>query len=118
MSIKIAIYIGLSLLAALIGVDIYLAADNVKDNTWSEIIRAWSKHTPIIPWICGVLTGHFFHPTEAKAILGQPSSVALLIWITAVVGIFGISFLRFNMPIPAWSVLIPAFIAGWLLWPV
>lgn len=119
MNIKIVIAIGLTLVAALIGIDIYLAADSVKGNTWSEIIRMWAKYTPLVPWTIGVLTGHFFHPFDNfRAVLGQPASIAVLIWLTGVVGIMGLSFMKAGYPIPGWSVLVPAFTAGWLLWPV
>jgi hypothetical protein len=119
MSIKLALVIGAALVAAFIGVDIYLAADSVKGNTWSEIIRTWAKYTPVIPWFLGVLMGHFFHPIDNfRAVLGQPSSIALLVWLTAVVGIVGLGMMKAGHPIPGWSILVPAFAAGWLLWPV
>lgn len=119
MSVKIVIAIGLILVAMLIGIDIYLATDSVKGNTWSEIIRMWSKHTTLVPWLMGILTGHFLHPYDNfRAVLGQPASIAVLLWLTGIVGILGLGFMRAGYPIPGWSLLIPAFIAGWLLWPI
>lgn len=119
MGIKAAIVIGLSLVAALIGVDIYLATDSVIGNTWSELLRAWSLTTPLGPWAIGALSGHFFHPiNNFQAVLGQPNSIALLVWLTALVGMIGLIAFRAGTPIPGWTVMVPAFIAGWLLWPV
>ena len=103
----------------MIGVDIYLATDAIKGNTWSELLRAWSLKTPLGPWAIGVLSGHFFHPTNGfQAVLGQPSSIALLVWLTALVGMVGFWTLKAGLPIAGWVIILPAFIAGWLLWPV
>ena len=119
MPITVVIIIGSVLIAAIIGIDIYLAADKITGNTWSEIIRMWAKATPIIAWACGVLSGHFFHPIDNfKPILGQPNSIALLIWLSAVVGIVGLGLAKSGYPMAPWMAFIPACIAGALLWPV
>lgn len=103
----------------LIGFDIYLAADKVSGNTWSEILRTWAVVTPVIPWACGVLSGHFFHPIEnLKPVLGTQSSITLLIWLTCVVGIIGLGLDRAGYPVPPWIVFLPALVVGSLLWPV
>lgn len=118
-SVKTAIIIGVSLLAVLLGLDVYLAADGIKGNTWSEILRMWSKKTTIISWIYGGLGGHFFHWwNHDKALLGQPNSVVLLVWLTVVAAMVGVAALKMGHPIPPWAMLVPAFFAGALLWPV
>jgi len=119
MPIGAAIAIGALIVSVLIGFDVYLALDGKAGNTWSEIVRDWSGETPIVPWICGVLTGHFFHPESiAQPLLGQPNSIALLIWLTVAVAIVGLVALRLGVYPEPWLPLLPAFIAGALLWPV
>jgi len=116
---RVAIIIGLVWVAGLIGLDICLAVDGRAGNTWSEIIRTWARETPVVPWICGVLTGHFFHPDIwSTPILGEASSIAFLIWGTVVVGMLGLICSRLGYPVAPWTPLVPAFVAGALLWPV
>lgn len=115
MPLTIAITIGLSLLGILIGLDVWLAMDKTPDNTWSEILAGWSNKTALVPWIWSGLAGHFFHP-NAEPIIKQPGGVVLLIWLTVAVAVVFSS--KFGFTVPAWTVLIPGFIAGALLWPV
>ena len=112
------IVIGLSLLAILLGIDVYLATNNVPGDTWSQLLRRWGEGTPLIAWTCGVLMGHWFHPDSWKPLLGQPTSVMILIWFTVTLGIIGLGFRAIGHPLPSWMVLLPAFLAGGLFWPV
>ena len=48
-----------TLIAALIGWDIYLAADEKEDNTISQLIRDISHDHPMIAFALGVLVGHW-----------------------------------------------------------
>lgn len=104
--------VGLSLVAAFIGYDVYLATNHVKGDTWSEVARRFAKASTFLPWACGVLCGHFFHP-EAGA--GQ--HVGLLIWMTQAVVVAGMVCKRAGRPVPPWLPLVPGFVAGWLAWP-
>jgi hypothetical protein len=73
-----AIIAGLTIVAAAIGIDVYLALDGLKGNTWSEMIRSMAYVSTFIPWVWGVLAGHFFHP-EWQPWLKLPAGMALLI---------------------------------------
>ena len=117
-SLPIAITVGLILLGLLLGFDVYLAADKVPGNTWSEILRQWGKSTPFIAWFWSVMLGHWFHPESVKPILGQPGSVALLIWLTSLLVVWGLGLSRAGYPIPSWTVIVPGILAGVFLWPV
>lgn len=115
---KIAIIIGILLVCAIIGFDIYLALDNIRGNTWSEMLRTASKYTPIVPWTFGVLMGHFFHPaTSFSPIVPLNFGVPVLVWISVVLGIVGLALVR-SFIFPQWPLLLAGFFAGWLLWPV
>jgi hypothetical protein len=85
-TIKSALILGLCLLACIIGLDVWLALDSTKGNTWSEIIRTWSRKTLLLPWAWGVLAGHWFHWFDAR-IMERPGSIVLLLWTTIAIGI-------------------------------
>lgn len=115
----IVIIIGSVILAVAIGIDIWLAVDPVDDNTWSELMRLGALATPVIPWACGVLMGHWFHPNDnAQAVLGQPGSIALLLWLTWVVFLVGLAFISSGISLDPSLLVVPGMVAGWLLWPV
>jgi hypothetical protein len=119
MSTNIAILLGIGLLGILIGLDIYLAADGVEGNTWSEILRQWSVITPVVPFIYGVLGGHFYHPVDGlDPIVDTPGNIALLVWVTVLIGVIGILTTKHDVEIAPWIPVIPGFIAGCFLWPV
>lgn len=121
MPVSIVIILGLIIVAAIIGFDILFAVDQVKGNTWSEIIRFFAKTTPMVPWICGVLSGHFFWPAALGKyipLLGQPSSIALLIWTGCTLGIIGLGLTKTGMIFPLWIAFIIGIVGGVLLWPV
>jgi hypothetical protein len=40
--------------------DLYLYIDKYPDNTISQIIIKRTKSRPIIPFLCGLLMGHWF----------------------------------------------------------
>jgi hypothetical protein len=64
LSKPIVLWIGGGLLAVAIGLDVWLAADDVPANTWSELLRLAAYETPVLPWACAVLVGHWFHPKD------------------------------------------------------
>ncbi len=109
--------IGFVLLGALLVIDIYLATDSVRGNTWSELLRTWGKYTPFVPWVWAVLLGHWFNPGN-KAVFGQPTSVVILVWMTYILVISGLVLFKVQYPIPPWTVILPGIVAGMLLWPV
>lgn len=51
-----------SLGAVLVAVDVYLALDGVKGNTWSEGIWKITKRSRAITFAAGVVVGHLFWP--------------------------------------------------------
>ena len=121
MPVSIVVVLGLVIVAAIIGLDIFFAIDKVGGNTWSEIIRCFAESTPMIPWICGVLSGHFFWPAAIGKyipLLGQPNSIALLIWTGCIVGIIGLGLIKSGMVFPLWLAFIIGGIGGMFLWPV
>lgn len=119
MPIKIVIIIGVTFIVGIIGLDIWWAVDDRPGNTWSEIIRVWGRATPLVPWACGVLSGHFFHPVDGLApLFGQPTSVAVLIWLTWGVGVAGLALSGSGHPVPPWAAFLPAMVVGAALWPV
>jgi len=119
LSKPIVLWIGGGLLAVAIGLDVWLAADDVPDNTWSELLRLAAYETPVLPWVCGVLMGHWFHPKDGfQAVLGQPRSIALLIWFTWALFVIGLAVSSLGLPIPPWIPVVPGLVAGALLWPV
>jgi hypothetical protein len=120
MPLGTTIVVGLTLLAALTGIDLYLAFDKIPGNTWSEIIIMWAKATPIVPWICGVLSGHFFHPYDSmKPLFGQPNSMVVLVWTSCCVGLAGIALVQsYGFHMPPWVPFVVACVVGALLWPV
>lgn len=52
--VLVAISIGLGIW------DIFLAADRIKGNTISEVIRSASRRSLMIPFIAGIIIGHWF----------------------------------------------------------
>ena len=121
MVVSIVIAIGVILIAVLIGLDIWFAVDKIDYNTWSEIIRKWAKATPVIPWICGVLSGHFFWPMNWKSwlpLMERPGGIALMIWTGCVVGIIGLGLTKSNISFPLWLAFLIGAAGGLLLWPV
>jgi hypothetical protein len=121
MALPIVIILGCIIVAVIIGLDIYFLTDSVSDNTWSEIIRKFGKRTPLAPFACGVLSGHFFWPELLKEfipLLGQPGSVALLIWAACVVGIIGLGLVESGITFPLWLAFLIGTVGGVLLWPV
>ncbi len=105
-------------LAVFIGLDVWFAADDEPTNTWSEIIRKRSLSSPFFPWFWGILAGRFFHWRKVKLLLKRPGNYFFLGWLTVLLIVVGEAFHGFDMPIPPWVFLVPAYFAGALLFPV
>lgn len=64
MSPSAVVILMICLFVVIIGVDVYLALDKVKENTFSAVLREKAKKwLPLVILICygmGLLTGHWF----------------------------------------------------------
>lgn len=99
---------------ALIVLDLFLAGDDISGNTWSELLRAGAKQTPVVAWLGGLVLGHWFHPNdEAEPAIPPPENALVIAVLTAVVLIVG-----FITPVPPWVPVPLGAIAGAWLWPV
>ena len=113
MIIKYAAILGLSLVAIIIGIDIYLFRDNIVGNTWSEMVREFGNKNPLLPWVLGGLLGHFYHVDFLpKHILGDPQSAIVLVWLSVVVGVAGLVLKHGGITVPPVIVLF----AGFVVW--
>lgn len=109
---------GLLVVLILVISDIVLANDSTADNAPSQIIRAVSRYTAIVPFGLGVLTGHWFHPVIAAAPIFGARSPLYLIFIGGVLGLGGLILGFRRSGIPAWPWALVGAILGVLLWPV
>ena len=75
--------------AIIIGFDIWLASNGVPGDTISVVIHKWAILAPFIPYVWGVLTGHFFLPMHspvfrepwASIVLGSSGIIMILLGI-------------------------------------
>ena len=118
LTVKNAAILGFVLIGIIIGIDIYLAADTIRGNTWSEMIRTFSFKSPFGPWAWGGLGGHFFHQWIPKLPLEHPSNVALLVWLSLLVMMVGHSLYMKGSYLPPMIVFFVAFFVWSTLWPV
>lgn len=118
LSVKTAAIVGFAIIAIIIGIDVYLAVDSVKGNTWSEMIRTLGFKTPFAPWVWGGLGGHFFHQWIPKFPVENPGNIAILIWISALVMMIGHFCYTKGTYLPPMIVFFVAFFVWSTLWPV
>jgi hypothetical protein len=114
-----AIIAGLTIITVAIGLDVYLALDGIKGNTWSEMIRSMGFVSTFIPWVWGVLSGHFFHPNW-QPWLKQPGGVAVLIWLSFLIPGVTTILMKAQVPYANWLPFVVCLIAalfGGKLWP-
>lgn len=103
-----------------VGLDFWFVFDGIRENTWSEIIRRYAELSVLIPYIMGVLMGHWFHPFEEG---GQFYTARMLglVGITVAAIIASIFIRIYWLPFPNWllitSVLVGMF-SGLMLWRV
>ncbi|NSX55763.1 hypothetical protein [Parasulfitobacter algicola] len=96
----------------------------LNSDTYSAVTRFWSKLTPVMPWIWGLLAGRFFHWGQSS-IIEDPSWLAFLL-LLAITAVFLVVFILLRKKIwqpIASSVGMPiafvlAYIIGALFWPV
>lgn len=123
-SAKVIIRVGWWVVGVITALDVVLAFDGIPENTWSELMRQYGRTHLILPWLCGVLIGHLFHPKDDLQPLRNrdpregSSFIALLSVLLLVVGI-GAFFL--NRCFPPYIMTIVAILgigAGNFLWPI
>ncbi len=88
----IIIAVGSVVIAA---VDVFLAKDATPGNTWSEAIKTWGQNTMFIPYLYGVLGGHFFGPYGNVFGWETPYKLSVLTFIGIVLVIAGVA-IRYN----------------------
>lgn len=106
------------LIVALIVVDVFLVIDQVKGNTWSEMLRDAARCTTFPPWVFGVLSGRWFHPVDDWEPLLGNWSFAVLMAVTWLVVVVGDILRRRSVPVPGWLVILIAVPVGAVFAPI
>ena len=116
--VKLTIGIMITVTALLIGYDIFVATNSVDNalDTISGRMRIWAMTSPFIPWVWCGLAGHFFGPFSSGQFMPQKASVGVLVFLSWTVICVGLFCRSKGIIIPPWTVCIPAFLAGALLW--
>jgi hypothetical protein len=117
-TVKTAAIMGFALVAIIVGIDVYLAVDSVKGNTWSEMLRAFSFKSPFAPWVWGGLGGHFFHQWIPKLPIESPGNIALLVWLSFLIMLIGHTMFVRGTYLPPAIVFFAGFLVWSTLWPV
>lgn len=113
MSKKITALIMVIATALLIGWDIYVASNDVKGDTISEIIMVLGYNWRILPLSFGVLMGHFFWNVEKRR-YGKIKAIAL-----GVIGAFVVlADIYIIYPIHPLIVMLLGIPLGRFLWPL
>ena len=115
---KLTIVVIVAVTALLIGYDIWAATNNVANSidTISGRMRIWAFETPVIPWVWCGLAGHFFGPWHYAQFMPAKMSMGLLICLSWAVIWFGIFMRSKGVVIPPWTICVPAFLTGAMLW--
>ena len=110
---RVLVILGLVVAVAIV-IDIVLATDPVEGNTFSELIRIAADNTPAVPWMVGLVLGHWFHPGETMSpVIPAPWNGYAILGITGVALIAG-----GPIGLDPWLVCAVGFVVGWLVWPV
>ena len=115
--VKYTEYFILAMITIIIVVDLFLAFNNIEEDTISEVLQNWAySRFFVITWAWGVLAGHLFL-TRATPIFNSPNPIVILLGLTTIILLAGF----FNKTIVALPMqvvlLIMGAIAGYLLWP-
>lgn len=106
-----------TVLWALILWDIFLSVDDLRGNTWSEVMREASARHPVLPWLFGAFLVHLFHFRDGlKPVLDHDAARTLMAVLTlglVGIGIGGVEATGWLLPL----LLILGMVAGHLLWP-
>jgi len=115
---KLTIGIIITVTVLLIGYDIIVATNSVNNavDTLSGRIKIWALETPIISWCWCGLAGHFFGPFSPGQFISFKIGIGILILLTWSLMILGLILRSKGITIPPWSIAIPAFLAGSILW--
>lgn len=102
------------LVAVLIVIDIALATDPEPGNTWSELMRSAAEATPVVPWLAGLVMGHWFHPgDELEPVIDPPGNALVLLALSGIVLVIGAV-----VRVPPWLPFVVAAPIGAFVWPV
>ena len=118
LSIKLTIAVIIATTALLIGYDIWAATNAVPNSldTISGRIKIWAYATPLIPWVWCGLAGHFFGPFETGQFMPPWASMSVLVFLTWSIIWLGATMRSRGFVIPPWTICVPAFMAGSILW--
>ena len=107
----------LVVVGVIVVVDLFLAMNDVRGDTISEVLKAWAyQRFFVLAWAWGVLAGHLF-VTRESALLSAPWNIWLLLGLTAALLAVGLGY-KPLVPVPAQVVLLLAgAAAGHYLWP-
>jgi hypothetical protein len=96
---------------AVIGIDIFWAADHVPGNTFSEVINFLSRYAKLLPFAGGVLGGHLWH-LDMWA-LPRSMGIPLMLWLAVVAEVISLA-----TPTPMFCYLVFGVVVGMICWPV
>ena len=115
--VKYTEYFILVMIAIIIVVDLFLAFNDIKEDTISEVLKRWAySQFFVITWAWGVLAGHLFLPRE-DPLFPDHSSLIVLLGLTFAILLAGL-FNKNTVAIPIQVILlILGTVAGYLLWP-
>lgn len=94
--------------------DVFVATNEVKDDTISEITRDLSHYLYVVPYALGGIMGHFF---LNKKDLGEGRPNRFKTWLGTVLFVFVLSFFLPNLHYMNTAMLIAGFVIGAFLWP-
>ena len=112
MTARLVGWVAAAVVLVLVAVDVWLAADGVRGNTWSEVVHYWGTRIRFIPWCLGGLVGHFFAGGLLPSLPAE-QGVPVLIWATVVAQILAAGF-----SVPPLVVAAAGMVAWGMLWPV
>jgi len=98
----------------LVGWDIVVALNDVKHDTISRVLQAWAFEFPVIPFLWGILGGHWFWPRKTALIGPEYSFVFVMVVVLIVLLLSPI--IKNVLPMPIWCVL--GFVIGHYFWPM
>jgi hypothetical protein len=107
----------LVIVGVIVAVDLFLALNDVKGDTISEVIKGWAyRRFFVLSWAWGVLAGHLFL-TRNAAVIATPWNIWLLLGLSVLLVAVGIGYKGMvGVPIQA-ALLVLGVAAGYLLWP-
>jgi hypothetical protein len=110
-SVLVTSLVAAAAVVVLVGIDVVWAADGIKGNTISEVMRFWAQSIKLIPLAFGVLGGHFFHLDLWS--LPRVPGVPIMIWLAFVAEIVSLA-----TPVPMFCYFVFGVVVGCICWPV